>query len=207
MASDADERFVFLSCCALIAAIRCTATTGGSGGGGGVSERGEQSAPPGHTELLKQSYLLPLRHRRSESLLAQLLKKQSSSGSFLSAATDGKSSAAFRAGQLTPLGGGTAEADDVGYCVPLVGRLIAFLHRAACMDATVYSSSPFPGATPAAEPDGEASRADSGGVVRLVTVQAAVELLVDLVHDGSSSTPLIRDHAVALEAQWWLVSK
>ena len=220
MASDTDERFVFLSCCALIAAIRCTATTagasggGGGGGGGGFSDRGEPSAPPGHTELLKQSYLLPLRHRRSESLLAQLLKKQSSSGAFSSAAAggvaaaDGKSSAAFRPGQLTPVGGSRgyeAEADEVGYSVPLVGRLLAFLLRAAGMDATVYSSPPLPGAAlaaapPAAAPAAEASRAGSAAVVRLVTVQTAVELLVDLVHDSSSSTPLIRDHAIVLEA-------
>lgn len=181
-----DERYVLLSCCVLLSAVRCTCPA--------RATAAAATAPPGHTELLKQARLLPLRQLRSESLLAQLLRTRSEGkGGALAAglqnarADDQGSSLVLAAGKApTESGGRRAPAE---YSEGVVTRLIALLGRAASQYPTPSADSAAARGTPRAR-----------GMVRLVTVQAAVELLLELVHDSSPSVNLSAEHAAALEA-------
>ena len=168
-----DERTCFFACCALLSALRCTAPSSTGGG--------KPAALTGHAELLKQAKLLPLRQLRSESLLAQLISSKTKpklSGSGLTA-------------------DGAAE-----YCEPAVQALLELLLRAAKQpilpEEDLMSTAVESKVDASADPSAAAPSARSGAM-RLVTVQSAVELLLELTHDSSARPNLSESHARLLE--------
>jgi hypothetical protein len=167
-----DERTCFFACCALLSALRCTAPSSTGGG--------KPAALTGHAELLKQAKLLPLRQLRSESLLAQLISSKTKpklSGSGLTA-------------------DGAAE-----YCEPAVQALLELLLRAAKQpilpEEDLMSTAVESKVDASADPSAAASA--RSGAMRLVTVQSAVELLLELTHDSSARPNLSESHARLLE--------
>ena len=150
-----DERFVFLGCCSLLAAIRCVARP---------SLTAEATSPPGHEALLRQAGLLPLRMLRSESKLTTLLRTHSSG-----------------------VAAANISLSDFKYCDEAVTNLLGVLKRAA--KQPMVSDDKI--SNVAGEPESS---------VRLVTVQSAVELLFELLHDTSTIPNLAPHHAAALEA-------
>ena len=198
MLRSADERLVLLASCTLLAAVRCTVhpTSGGA-----------PSAPPGHDELLRQAELLPLRHLRSESLLAQLLRNKA---------------------PASPANSPARPADaEGGYCQTAVEAVLEVLLRAASQHSVpdevppiarapaAARAPPLPTPMPAPLPPGasadEATRRTAAtaatatsphatSTVRLVTVQTIVELLLELTHDSSPTPNLTARHALMLEA-------
>jgi hypothetical protein len=168
-----DERTCFFACCALLSALRCTAPSSTGGG--------KPAALTGHAELLKQAKLLPLRQLRSESLLAQLISSKTKpklSGSGLTA-------------------DGAAE-----YCEPAVQALLELLLRAAKQpilpEEDLMSTAVESKVDASADPSAAAPSARSGAM-RLVTVQSAVELLLELTHDSSARPNPSESHARLLE--------
>ncbi|KAL1523906.1 hypothetical protein AB1Y20_018825 [Prymnesium parvum] len=130
-----------------------------------------------NSELLRQARLLPLRELRAESLLSHLLRTSRT----VSDASD--------------------EPGGAQYCMPVVSTLLATLSSGP---PTLAATSPPANSTrePPHPPAGAAASPPAGGatprVGRLLTTQLAAEMLVELVHDTSSTPTLVAEHVGAL---------